>query len=191
MDELLQILQQAALGSVVGYGTNWLAIRLLFQPYKRHKVGPVGFGPGVFVRHQDNLARQVAKIASDSILTVESLQEKLESQNLQDFFRGQLQDFLRTKAAEDFGPVKDQIPSDLNRDYRELVLYARGKLKDTVRDYLLSDEFGDIMRGVVYDQLDYFGRFPLSQILDEDSRGRVHEVAHTFLVEQAVEPGYP
>ncbi|GAB4156211.1 MAG: DUF445 family protein [Planctomycetota bacterium] len=180
-DWLFTILQQGALGAIVGYGTNWLAIRLLFRPYKRIQIGPFGFGPGVFVQHQERLAKEVSRIACESILTVEYLQARLESEKLRKYFLQELRGFLSEALAKEYGPIPELIPKELSRDYRELVLYARGKLKDTIREYMLSESFSNLLCGVVHDQLEHLGKYPIGEVIDEGKAGQLTDFANRIL----------
>ncbi len=188
MDAFVQILQQALLGGAVGYGTNWLAIRLLFRPYERVKVGPFSFGPGVFVRHQENLAREVARIAAESILTVDTLKENLASAELREYFEDKLESYLRAKADEEWGPPAELVPEELRREYRELVLYARGRLREEVDRFIESEEFARAVEGAVTDVLEHHGRRRLGEVLDGETRGKLARALQRVLVWRLTDP---
>jgi uncharacterized membrane protein YheB (UPF0754 family) len=59
-------------GIIVGYATNWLAIKLIFSPVK-----PIGIGrfkiQGIFIKRQEQVAAEYAKIIEQKILTTERL----------------------------------------------------------------------------------------------------------------------
>ncbi len=40
-------------GAIIGYFTNWVAIKMLFRPYKKLKIGPIPipFTPGLIPKN--------------------------------------------------------------------------------------------------------------------------------------------
>ncbi len=180
--DYITILQQAVLGGAVGYGTNYIAIKLLFQPYRKVKFGPLSFGPGVFVRHQEKLAREVSRIAAQSILTVDALRSKLDSPQLRTYFYSKLNEFITQKLDEEYGPLPGLFPDELQRDYRELVLYTRGRLRDATRNYVQSEPFAEVVGGVVADTIEYFAKKRIGDVVGERELANLTSVAQNLLV---------
>lgn len=75
--------QQAALavfvGAVIGYVTNWIAIRMLFRPRREvHVLGKhVPFTPGVIPRGKKRLAGNVGEVVGGMLLTGENVTRHL------------------------------------------------------------------------------------------------------------------
>ena len=61
-------------GLIVGYITNWLAIKLIFEPRRPKKYGPIVF-QGLFQKRQQEVAKEYSEIISSRILTTEGLFE--------------------------------------------------------------------------------------------------------------------
>ncbi|MGB0864174.1 MAG: DUF445 domain-containing protein [Saprospiraceae bacterium] len=59
-------------GVVIGYLTNWLALRLIFQPVNPVKVGPITF-QGLFIKRQTGVAAEYAKIVAAQILNTPNI----------------------------------------------------------------------------------------------------------------------
>jgi len=72
---LLQIL----LYGFIGYGTNWLAIKMLFSPYKQKKLFGISipFTPGLIPRERYRLSRSIGKVVSERLLSKQDMQEAL------------------------------------------------------------------------------------------------------------------
>jgi uncharacterized membrane protein YheB (UPF0754 family) len=64
------------LGAVIGYVTNWLAIRMIFEPAEARKVGPFKV-QGLFLRRQPAAADAYAGIVSNDIVTAAHIGEEL------------------------------------------------------------------------------------------------------------------
>jgi len=67
------------IGAIIGYFTNWLAIKMLFRPYKAIRIAgrTLPFTPGLLPREKDNLAISLGKTVSKELLTPESYYSKI------------------------------------------------------------------------------------------------------------------
>lgn len=63
-------------GLIVGYATNWLALKLIFEPVNPIKVGPWKI-QGLFMKRQVQVAAEYAKIVTANILSVDNILYKL------------------------------------------------------------------------------------------------------------------
>lgn len=94
--------QQAALavlvGAVIGYITNWIAIRMLFRPlYERKLMGMhVPFTPGVIPRGKTRLAKGIGDAVGGMLLTEEKVVQHL----LRPDSEEKVQHFLDNRIAE-------------------------------------------------------------------------------------------
>lgn len=68
-------------GSLIGYVTNWLAIKMLFRPYKeKYILGiKVPFTPGVIPKEKSRIARSIGNTVEHHLLTPEKLNENIKS----------------------------------------------------------------------------------------------------------------
>ncbi len=64
------------MGTIIGYFTNDIAIKMLFRPYRAWYVGDrrLPFTPGLIPRNQERLAKRVSDTIMGSLLTPEELQ---------------------------------------------------------------------------------------------------------------------
>ena len=76
------------IGAVIGYVTNWIAVKMLFRPRKEIRVfgKRLPFTPGVIPRGQGRLARAVGNVVETQLLTPEYLGEKLLSKESEELF---------------------------------------------------------------------------------------------------------
>lgn len=67
------------IGAIIGYATNWIAVKMLFRPHKEVKVfgWKLPFTPGVIPKGQGRLARAVGRVVEEQLLTREVLEEEL------------------------------------------------------------------------------------------------------------------
>lgn len=76
---ILQLISGPLIGAVIGYITNWLAVKMLFRPRKALYIGKmhVPFTPGVIPRRQPALAKAFGKMVSEGLVRREDLKQSL------------------------------------------------------------------------------------------------------------------
>jgi uncharacterized membrane protein YheB (UPF0754 family) len=80
MDTFLLILRYASgpiIGAVIGYFTNWLAVKMLFRPRKAVKIGKytLPFTPGIIPKRKPALAKAVGKAVGEQLFTRDDLEK--------------------------------------------------------------------------------------------------------------------
>lgn len=75
----LSMLVGPIVGAVIGYGTNWLAIKMLFRPLKPIKIGnfTLPFTPGIIPKRQNKLAVAIGEMIGNHLFTKEDMQQML------------------------------------------------------------------------------------------------------------------
>ena len=93
MDTVLAVLPwilPPLLGAIIGYVTNRIAIKMLFRPLtpKRFLGVRVPLTPGVIPRNRFDLARTIARMVSEQLLSPKALREQLDSPEFRDNLKG-------------------------------------------------------------------------------------------------------
>lgn len=63
-------------GLIVGFATNWLALKLIFEPTNPIKFGPIKF-QGLFIKRQQEVSVEYAKIVAGNIMTIDKIVDRL------------------------------------------------------------------------------------------------------------------
>ncbi len=73
--EYLHYLSGPLIGALIGYCTNYIAVKMLFHPYKEVKVFglTLPFTPGVIPKNKPRLARAISRAVADVLLTKEDI----------------------------------------------------------------------------------------------------------------------
>src|SRR2546423_11513157 len=78
--------------AIHGYGAAWMAIWMLFHPYKPIKVFGITIWPqGMIPRHRDKLAQSIGKAVGSELVSQETVFNALFET---DFFRSRLESFV-------------------------------------------------------------------------------------------------
>lgn len=75
--------------ALVGWGTNWAAVKMIFYPEKWVGIGPLGW-QGIVYRSSTPLAKAIAKLLSGRLMSAKELASRIDSQALQKFVEKQL-----------------------------------------------------------------------------------------------------
>ena len=99
MPLILKILVPIALGALIGYFTNDLAIRMLFRPRRPVFIGKwqLPFTPGIIPKNQSRIAKAVADAVSGQLFTSGDLIEQIKGSAAKEEIAGKLTDAV-------FGP---------------------------------------------------------------------------------------
>ncbi|TVR42958.1 MAG: DUF445 family protein [Planctomycetota bacterium] len=96
---LLPWIMLPIVGAVIGYATNWLAIKMLFHP-RQPRFGLQGLLP----RRQEELANSVARIVAEELLSPDHLLAKLDGVDLSPAF-SRLADRALERRVEDLRKI--------------------------------------------------------------------------------------
>lgn len=91
MDIFLTVLKYAGgplLGALIGYFTNWLAVKMLFRPYYPKKLGKwkLPFTPGIIPKRRPALAKAVGEAVGGKLFTGDDLISAISSDTAKDKF---------------------------------------------------------------------------------------------------------
>lgn len=69
------------IGAIIGYFTNWLAIKMLFRPYRTIRVAGIRlpFTPGILPRERDRLAESLGETVAQELLTPQVISMRMQS----------------------------------------------------------------------------------------------------------------
>ena len=74
-----KLLAAPVIGAIIGYCTNWLAVKMLFRPREEKYIFglKLPFTPGVIPKGKKRLAAAVSKVVNEQLLTKEAVEKRL------------------------------------------------------------------------------------------------------------------
>ena len=83
-------------GAVIGYFTNYLAVKMLFHPRKEVKIlgHTLPFTPGVIPKGKPRLAKSMGEVVGTTLLTKEDISNKLLSEDMKEMLSDQIVELL-------------------------------------------------------------------------------------------------
>ena len=134
---ILKILSGPVIGMVIGYFTNFLAVKMLFRPLYPKKIGKwkLPFTPGVIPARKDALARSMGAVVSQELFTTEDLGKLINSQEVEDLLVTRVLEGISAGAAgKNLSQViTSAVGEETYVDTREKVRVCRGRRKEPFR----------------------------------------------------------
>jgi len=159
-----------------GYGAAWLAVRMLFRPYRPVKLfGITVFPQGMIPRHRDRLAAAIGRAVGNELVSQDTLVDALFGT---DFFRRKISGVVNSYVDE---LVHRELPSvieTLPAHAREVLLETVASLQHHIADYitqnLKSEETTESLDKFVGEQLNSLLSQRVSQVVDETTFTQIH-----------------
>ena len=162
---ILEKLAGPLIGAVIGYCTNYIAVKMLFYPKKEIKIWghKLPFTPGAIPKGKPRLAKAIGNIVANTLLTEEDLKKKILSDETENAVVEKIMDGLSTNLhtsinricpEEEYTNVKEKVTNLLtdqilesvqNMNLEHIIVEEAGKAvksktKGTMLEMFLNDE---------------------------------------------------
>jgi uncharacterized membrane protein YheB (UPF0754 family) len=112
-------------GGLIGWGTNWLALKMLFRPVKPFKIGPWAI-QGVIPKRQDALARNLGEMVERELVSHHDLAKALSNPALLESLRPLIHAEARRFAEERLPGLHPMVAMFLTQGMKEKVAEMLG-----------------------------------------------------------------
>ena len=141
------------LGAVIGYITNWLAIKVIFEPANPRVFGPFTM-QGLFIRRQPEASLVWADIIADRIITLQNVVREMFSGPRGDRTRKLIETHMLPAVDRAMGMARGPVRAAVGaRSYSEIAESVAAGATDLARAALLDSDFSrrqaDNIRGLV------------------------------------------
>ena len=132
----LQNLSGPIIGAVIGYCTNYIAVKMLFYPRNEVRIGghKLPFTPGAIPKGKPRLAKTVGHVVANTLLTEEDIRQKILSPETEEAVMDKVMAELSSKIYVEMGRVCSTY-----EEYGDL----KATLSDTFTDQIM-DSIGKI-----------------------------------------------
>ncbi|MFR6276302.1 MAG: DUF445 domain-containing protein [Blautia sp.] len=93
----LRLLAGPLIGAVIGYCTNYIAVKMLFRPLYPVKIGnwTLPFTPGIIPRGKSRLAKALGSAVGDHLITKQDLEDMLLSDGVKNTIVGRISEGIQ------------------------------------------------------------------------------------------------
>ena len=120
-----KLIMTPVIGSVIGYITNWLAVKMLFRPKEAKYIGKfkVPFTPGVIPKGKSRLAKAAGRVINEQLLTKEALEERLLSDSVMEKVRDAVTDIVENLKNDEEKTIRQIATSAVSEDELNTAVY--------------------------------------------------------------------
>jgi len=141
---MLEYITPPLAGAIIGWGTNWLAIKMIFRPlYPKHVFGVrLPFTPGLIPKERARIAESIGQ-AGESLIDLPSIQEKLLSEQFTEKIAGAVDGFIDRQRRND-EPVRSFIAHWISEDVvNDVVANGKRDVAAKLAEAIRREDFTD------------------------------------------------
>ncbi|HMB14679.1 MAG TPA: DUF445 family protein, partial [Pelovirga sp.] len=133
------------LGALIGYVTNYIAIRMLFRPLRAWRLFGlrVPLTPGIIPAKRSELARRMGEMVGDHLLTADDVGRALGKESIQLELRMTVTQKLSLLLDRPSGSLASLVPEHFRPRFDEMVQLSQNKFAALLIKYFASDQFAD------------------------------------------------
>ncbi|MBO4514789.1 MAG: DUF445 family protein [Lachnospiraceae bacterium] len=186
--EIIRVILPILVGSVIGYFTNFLAIKMLFRPRREVRIGKwkLPFTPGIIPKNQPRLANAIGNAVGGHLLNAETIKESFQK-------NGTKEKLVKKVAAslyESEACLGDFFSTDENHE--ELIERFSTVLAGAVAEKVRQMEFKPIVAEIGKEAMgDLLNHKMITMLLTEERQDAIYEriaqAIHKYLDENGEE----
>lgn len=161
-------------GAFIGYGTNWLAIKMLFRPLKPHYLfgKKLPFTPGIIPKEKGRIAASIGEAVSQNLMNEEVLRDTLLGEKIMDKITTALDQFV-AKLQQEPQPLGGWLSSWMKPEQVDAVRQSVvSEMSQMVTENLVGADLGQKIAHIAVDhaiaklQGGVMGLFHVDKILE-------------------------
>jgi uncharacterized membrane protein YheB (UPF0754 family) len=165
--------------TIHGYGAAWLAIWMLFHPYKSVKLLGVTIWPqGMIPRHREKLAQSIGNAVGNELVSQQTVFDALFETS---FFQRKVEEFVGAYTNELLSRVYpsfiDALPSQVRAPILDTISALQYRLAEYIAEMLKSEETANAIEHFVDKQVDELLDRRLGDMVGDRSLDKVLEFA--------------
>ncbi len=180
------------MGTIIGYGTNYVAVKMLFRP--KHEVKLLGhtlpFTPGAIPKGKERLAKAIGDVVGTALVTKDDIKSKLLNENTQTVVVDKINEILNAEIkseimnlskleADGYSKVKAQISDAVTKQIID-------SINNMGISRIIAVECGKALRGSTI-----FSIFPmLKMVLNDDLVNNIAKMIGDGVQKYVDENGY-
>jgi uncharacterized membrane protein YheB (UPF0754 family) len=157
--------------TIHGFGAAWLAIWMLFHPYKTVKWFGVTVWPqGMIPRHREKLAQSIGNAVGNELVSQQTVFDALFETS---FFQNKVEDFVGSYTNDLLGRVYpsfiDALPSQARAPVLDTISALQYRLAEYITDMLKSEETAEAIERFVDKQVDELAERRVGDVVSPSS----------------------
>ncbi|HZK33671.1 MAG TPA: DUF445 family protein [Tissierellaceae bacterium] len=138
----MRILIPVIVGSLIGYLTNWLAIKMLFRPHYEKKIFgiTVPFTPGLIPKERENIAENIGNTVGVHLLSTETIIESISNSENEKKIKSWIDEKIENLRREEM-TLDEYIESKIGEKYKLANEEIINKISYYIIDFIRNEKF--------------------------------------------------
>jgi uncharacterized membrane protein YheB (UPF0754 family) len=143
----INVLAGPIIGSVIGYCTNYVAVKMLVRPLRPIKLGnyTLPFTPGIIPKGKKRLAKAIGNAVGGTLLTDEALKAALLSEEMKDKVQKDAKDFWEKQRQNETTVKETALRYVKEEEYDTTLENAENLITDKIVEKLSEMDVGEII----------------------------------------------
>ena len=175
----------ALIGAVIGYITNWLAIKMLFRPREaKYIVGmKLPFTPGLIPKEKSRIANKVGETVGTHLLNSDSLSKALKDDKIKSKFNEVAKEKIN-QVINSNSTLEESLKNTLGENYYALKGNMINNIAKTILESIQEEEFKNKLKFYIVDSIkERLNKNP-EKIIDFINSNKFREVIINTLEEE-------
>ncbi|MBW6517157.1 MAG: DUF445 family protein [ANME-2 cluster archaeon] len=152
-------------GGLIGYTTNYIAVKMLFRPHK-----PIGIGPlkiqGVLPKRRNDIATSIAATVEEELISIKDLTVILKNLDLGTEIDEMVDDFFRSSDYDGKSEILSKINVTINSYMRSKVKKSLNRNKDELITEFIRRIEGELdFKGIIETKIEGYDLNQLENIV--------------------------
>ncbi|HUV83124.1 MAG TPA: DUF445 family protein [archaeon] len=166
------------IGAVIGYGTNYIAVKMLFRPRKPVRLGPFKV-QGLLPKRRNDISEGIAATIEDELISMKDLSKILKELDLTPL--------IDEMVDNSFSPDDNGKSDILSRINTSINTYLRNRAKRSIninKDQLISEFIQEIERNVDFKEIivNNIEAYDIDQLENIVLRVSANELRHITII---------
>ncbi len=175
--KLLVAIGIIVVATIHGFGAAWLAIWMLFHPYKTVKLFGITVWPqGMIPRHREKLAQSIGNAVGNELVSQQTVFDALFETS---FFQNKVEDFVGSYTNELLSRVYpsfiDALPAQARAPVLDTISALQYRLAEYITDMLKSEETSEAIERFVDKQVDDLTARRIGDVVNPESVDRARD----------------
>lgn len=167
----MRILIPVLVGSLIGYMTNWLAIKMLFKPHYEKKIFGITlpFTPGLIPKERMRIAENIGSTVGTHLLSTDTIIEAISNSENEKKIKQWLDEKIEN-LKENETSINDYLQEKVGEEYKITNDNIGSKISDYVIDFLRKENVKNTFKNIINENIDRYNTDDLYQNLEIKAR---------------------
>ena len=173
----MKFLIPVLVGSLIGYLTNWLAIKMLFRPHYEKKLFGIAipFTPGLIPKERNRMAKNIGEAVGMHLLSTDTIIEAISDSENEAKIKAWLNDKIE-KLRHDESTVDEFLEAKIGNDYQPSKIKLEEKTSEYLVNFIRREEFKISLNSLIDENIERYDTETLYRNISVNAKSFVEKL---------------